>query len=160
MTLAKTPINGEKVCELAISCNQIGDYPNCHQNVFIQYLMEADTEIHNQALDETPGVLLKKGRRNCRSYVVKVMMGKPTETADLSSWELMDSGPTFRKPAWNWLMPSAPVSRLCSLTWSMCKAPSSMIRTCPWFSVGFWEPVSHTGLPALMQGAEFCTAST
>ena len=64
--------------------------------------MEADVEIHSQAPGRAPGVLLKKGRRDCMSQVgagLKVMKGEPTETADLSLWELMDSGPTVRKPA-------------------------------------------------------------
>lgn len=29
------------------------------------------------------------------------MMGQPTETTDLSSQGLMDTGPTVREPAWN-----------------------------------------------------------
>ena len=29
---------------LTISCDQTGDYPNCHQRAFIQQLVETDTE--------------------------------------------------------------------------------------------------------------------
>ena len=29
------------------------------------------------------------------------MTGKPTETADLNAWELIESGPTAREPAWD-----------------------------------------------------------
>ena len=41
----------ERVPELAIYYNQIGDYPNRHHRTFIQQLMESDKEIHTQALD-------------------------------------------------------------------------------------------------------------
>ena len=68
--------------------------------------MEVDAEIHSQALGQAPGVLLKKVRRNCAYQEVKLMMGEHTETGDLSLWELMDSGPTVRKHAWNQARPS------------------------------------------------------
>ena len=43
--------------------------------------------------------LLESSRREGEAIIrgrgaVEVMMGKPTETADLSLWELMDSEPT------------------------------------------------------------------
>ena len=64
--------------------------------------MEANAEIHSQDLGQAQEVLLKKERKYCTNQGgVKVMMGKPTETADLSSWALTDSGPTVREPAWN-----------------------------------------------------------
>ena len=37
----------DRVPELAIYCNQIGDYASCHQRAVIQQLMEADGEIHS-----------------------------------------------------------------------------------------------------------------
>lgn len=37
--------------------------------------------------------------------VVKVMIGNPTEKADLNSWEFMESAPTVRGPAWDQPMP-------------------------------------------------------
>ena len=46
----RLPAIVERVSELAFSCNQIGDYPNCHHRAFIQQLMEADAEIHSEAL--------------------------------------------------------------------------------------------------------------
>ena len=59
----------ERVPELAIYCNHIGDYPNYHHRT--SNLMEADTEIYSQALSQALGALLKKGRRGA---CLKVMM--------------------------------------------------------------------------------------
>lgn len=98
----------DRVSELAIYCNPIGDYPNCHYRAFTQELIKADTEIHSQALVWTLGVLLKKGRKDCMEPgEIKVMTEEPTETADLSLWEHMDSGPTVREPARDWPRSSA-----------------------------------------------------
>ena len=77
--------------------------------------MEADAEIHSQALSRDQGVLQKKGRKDCTSQQVKIMMGKATETADLSSWEHMDSRPIIREPALDRPRPFAYVWQLCSL---------------------------------------------
>lgn len=44
-----------------------------------------------------------------------VMMGEPMETADLSSPELMDTGPTVRDTAWDWPITSASVWQSCLL---------------------------------------------
>lgn len=37
---------------------------------------------------------------------VKIMMGKPTETADLTYWDLIDTGLTDRKSAKDQMRPS------------------------------------------------------
>lgn len=44
---------------------------------------------------------------------VKVMTGESTETAYLSSWELRDSGPRAREPAWEQPKASACMWQLC-----------------------------------------------
>lgn len=49
--------------------SQIGDFPNCHQSVYKQYLTEANAEIHRQPLGRASGNLLKKGRRDSTSQV-------------------------------------------------------------------------------------------
>lgn len=58
-------------------------------------------EWSSQALGRALGVLLKKGRRNSMSQVggVVIMMKELTETANLSAWKFIDSGPAISKPA-------------------------------------------------------------
>lgn len=63
--------------------------------------MEAEAEIHRHCAER----LRKKGKGDCTSQGVK--MGQPIETADLSSQELMDAGPTVREPASYLPRPSA-----------------------------------------------------
>ena len=46
------------------------------------------------------GALLKKRRGDFMSQEFKVMIEEPTKTTDLSSWELMDPGPTVMESAW------------------------------------------------------------
>ena len=47
--------------------SEIGVCPNCHQKGFIQHLLEADAETHNQTLGHAQGILLKRGRKACTS---------------------------------------------------------------------------------------------
>lgn len=47
---------------------------------------------------EGKGIVYAKG--------VRIIMLKTTETADLSSWEFMDSGPTTGETAWEQTGPS------------------------------------------------------
>lgn len=84
---------------------------------------------------------------------IGVMAREPTETADLSMWEFMVSGPKLGSLHGTNLGPLH-VCDSC-IIWSLCKAPSCEIRTCPWPLAGFWEPVLHNGLlcPA---GAKSC----
>lgn len=97
----------DRVSELTIYCNRIGDYPNCHYRAFTQELIKSGTEIHSQTLVWTLGVILKKGRKDyMEPGEVKVMTEEP-ETADLSLWEHMDSGPTVRELALDWPRSSA-----------------------------------------------------
>lgn len=56
-------------------------------------------------------------------------MGEPTETDDLSSWKLIDAGPTVREPAWDRPRPSVCVI---IVAWSPSKASNSEDRTSPW----------------------------
>ena len=86
------------------------------------------------------------------------MVGKPTETADLSLWELMDSRQTDRKPPWDQPGPL----HVCYRFVVVSHCSSSEIRTCLWNLAGFLEPVYHAGLLflVLMQGEELCPAST
>ena len=72
--------------------------------------MEADVEMHNQILDSTLGVLLKKRGRDCVSQRFKLMTEESTKTAGLTSWELIDSGPSVKEPAWDRPRPSAYVT--------------------------------------------------
>lgn len=77
------------------------------------------------------------------------MKGEPTETANLSSWELMDSEPDKSLHGTN--PGPLPVCDSC-VAWSVCKALSNEIRTCPWYLAGFWEPLPQAGLPSLDAG--------
>lgn len=84
--------------------------------------------------------LLKRGRRNYKSQEVKVIREEPTETADLSSWKLMNCGACVGP------MPSACKWHLCSLV--CCMTPSSRFRTCPWNMLFFFsESIPHAGIP-------------
>lgn len=56
-------------------------------------------EIHSQALSLAPGFQLKRVWRDYTSKGVKILKRKHTGTADLSVWELMDSGQTDGEPA-------------------------------------------------------------
>lgn len=60
------------------------------------------------------------------------MMGKPIRTADLSSCELMDAGPTVREPAWDQSRSSANHVAL-----SLSKTFNSESRTSPCSLAGF-----------------------
>ena len=51
-------------------------------------MMKADTEMDREALGQAPRDQFKRGRSDNMSKGVKTMMGTPTETADLSKWEL------------------------------------------------------------------------
>lgn len=83
------------------------------------------------------------------------MKWKPTETADLNSWEIMDPRTTDKKTLWDQPKPSACVWQLYGLVF--CKAPSSEIRHLD----RFWEPVPHAlPCPTLRQGEELCPNST
>ena len=63
--------------------------------------MEEDAEIHSKALGRASRVQLKRGREGLyEQWWFKIMMRKPIETADLSLWELTDSGPTAGELAW------------------------------------------------------------
>lgn len=62
---------------------------------FVRHLLCKDASM----LGWAPGGLYEPG--------VKVMTSKPTETVDLSSWELTGSGTTATEPAWGQLRPSA-----------------------------------------------------
>ena len=42
----------DKQPELAVFCDQIGAWPNCHQRDVIQHLMKKDAEAHSQTLGE------------------------------------------------------------------------------------------------------------
>ena len=83
--------------------------------------MESDAEIHCQVLGPAPRVLLKSlescWREGGGLYQPVVMTEEPTETADLSSWELRGSEPAARKPSWDWPMPSVYVWQLCRLVY-------------------------------------------
>ena len=46
--------------------------------------MGADTEIHSEALGQAPRIWLKIGMNDSMGKGVEIMMGRPTETADLS----------------------------------------------------------------------------
>ena len=59
----RLPAVVDRYPELAISCDQIGDYPDCHQRGFIQQLMETDTEIHSQTLGQVLEILLKRVKK-------------------------------------------------------------------------------------------------
>lgn len=85
----------------AIFCNQIGNYPNCHQTDIIQQLMKADEKIHSQARAELQEFSWRKGWEIVWTKSVKVMINKSIETAGLSPWELMDSGSTARESTWD-----------------------------------------------------------
>lgn len=81
---------------------------------------------------------------------VKVTTGELTETAYLSSWELRDSGPTARGPAWEQPKASARVWQLCLFVELLAVGSGPVPAT--W--AGFWEPIPHAGVPSptLMQG--------
>lgn len=49
---------------------------------------------------------MKREMTDYMSKGVKIKMGKPTETFDLSLWELMDSGRRAREPAYDLPRPS------------------------------------------------------
>lgn len=85
----------------SVPCNQMGGCPNCHHRAVTQYLMETEAEIRSQALGRALGAQLKRGRKDYIKVCggVKIMMGNPKETTDLSLWELTDSGQTAREPA-------------------------------------------------------------
>ena len=57
----------EREPKLALTRNQIGDYPNYHHRAFIQQLTESDAEIHNQAPGHVPEIQSKGGRREYMS---------------------------------------------------------------------------------------------
>ena len=63
--------------------------------------MEADAEIHRQALGQALVVQMKRGKRDYMSKGVKIMSQQPKETADLSLQELKDSGLASREWAWH-----------------------------------------------------------
>lgn len=60
--------------------------------------MKADVEIHNLALGLAPKTLMKRGMRNWMGWGIKVKTVEPTETADRSSREFRDIGPTDLGP--------------------------------------------------------------
>ena len=45
---------------------EICTYPTCYQNSFIQKLMKTDAETNSQTSDQPWGILLKRGRKDCR----------------------------------------------------------------------------------------------
>ena len=47
----KTPSIEERVPKLALPCNQVDCYLSCLHRTFIWKLMEAEIEIHSEALD-------------------------------------------------------------------------------------------------------------
>ena len=51
----------ERIPELVFSYNEIDDYLNCHHRIFVQQPIEANADIHSQALGQSPRVQLKTG---------------------------------------------------------------------------------------------------
>lgn len=69
----------ERVLELTLSCNQTGEYPNYHHQVFTQELMEPDTEIDNQG----PGWALEiQSRSGKRETTMNVCLSLKAETEE------------------------------------------------------------------------------
>lgn len=84
---------------------------------------------------------------------------EPSETEDLSSWELTVSGPTAREPTWDQPRLSACVVIVVQHG-LFVGLPAVRSEPVPDTSTGFWEPTSHAGLshPALMQGRSLVLA--
>ena len=111
--------------------------------------MEADKEIHSQALGWALGVLLKKGRRDYESWgswqrQLTWICGSPwTLDPHLGSLEWIDLGSL----------------NVCdsNVDWFLCKAPSTEIRVCLYLAVSWLLGTCfHAGLPypALTQEEE------
>lgn len=116
--------------------------------------------MHNQALDWTLGNLLKRARKDCMSQVVKVITLELTETTNLGTQELTDSGLTAKQPSWDWPRPSTCVSHC--IARSACGTHSSRCCACPWIYGWLLETLPHTRLlyQALLQGEGFSPTST
>lgn len=65
-------------------------------NVLLTQRHKEENNVHQFA--ELPESCERKGRGIIQAR--GVMMGQPTETAGLSSQDLMDTGPNIREPAW------------------------------------------------------------
>lgn len=68
------------------------------------------------------------------------MIGKTTETADMSQWEVMDYGLTAGEPAWHWTKPSECRWQLCGLmclgvqvVWALAVTPGPIPSACTGF---------------------------
>ena len=90
--------------------------------------MEADAEMHSQALGRALGVQLKRRRWDYVSKGVKTMTRKPIETADLSLCKFTDSGPTAGSH--HGTDPGPLYLGDGCVAWFFCGAPGSETRTC------------------------------
>ena len=73
----------QRMPEQAFPCNKIDGYLNCHHKTFIQQGLEADcrdSQLSTGLSSQSP----TEEREEKYEQWVKTMMGKPTETADLS----------------------------------------------------------------------------
>lgn len=93
--------------------------------------MGADAENHNQAVGQAPRVLLKREMKQCVNHGVKAMAEEPTETIELSLWEL-----TFSNCQLGSLHGTdINLLQVCDSlkAWSVYVVLSSGIRTCLWY---------------------------
>lgn len=86
--------------------------------------------MHSQSSCQALGVQSKRRGRSYVSKGVYIMMGKFTETADPSSRELRDLGPTVGEASWNKLG-LLHLGGSC-VAWSVQEAPGSWTRIYSW----------------------------